>query len=418
MIWAEKSLLGCMMMAPEDCEGVYGRVRPEMFENEALARMFGCCQELRKKGLRADATTLIETLGEEYKALVLECAETAPGLAGFESYIACLREGWRERAILTGLDELRISGMDASGLTRALGQLWQSQQALEEAEGERTAKDWKEGMGDFLGWLGADRPALATGFAGLDRLTGGLPQRGVTAISARPGGGKTSFALQIATQVSKGRRVLYQSLEMPREQLYTCIFARALGLDSALFRDRALTPAQRQRVAQAARLLEEKYSLIIDDRDCAGLQQLEANILRFKPQVVVVDHLGLLTPHKARSQRNEELAGLTRGLKQLAMKRRVAVVELVQAGRSSEGRPMTMGDMFGSATIEQDADLLIGLEAEDPGPGGQGRARARVLKNRAGALGCVEFYWRRRYHQFMEVQARGEQPRPERKGKS
>ncbi|MCF2558311.1 hypothetical protein JQM64_12415, partial [Fournierella massiliensis] len=154
MIWAEKSLLGCMMMAPEDCEEVYGRVRPEMFENEALARMFGCCQELRKKGLRADATTLIETLGEEYKALVLECAETAPGLAGFESYIACLREGWRERAILTGLDELRISGMDASGLTRALGQLWQSQQALEEAEGERTAKDWKEGMGDFLGWLG------------------------------------------------------------------------------------------------------------------------------------------------------------------------------------------------------------------------------------------------------------------------
>ena len=101
----------------------------------------------------------------------------------------------------------------------------------------------------------------------------------MTAISARPGGGKTSFALQIATQVSKGRRVLYQSLEMPREQLYTCIFARALGLDSALFRDRALTPAQRQRVAQAARLLEEKYSLIIDDRDCAGLQQLEANIL-------------------------------------------------------------------------------------------------------------------------------------------
>ena len=79
---------------------------------------------------------------------------------------------------------------------------------------------------------------------------------------------------------------------------------------------------------------------------------------------------------------------------------------------------MTMGDMFGSATIEQDADLLIGLEAEDPGPGGQGRAKARVLKNRAGALGCVEFYWRRQYHQFMEVQARGEQPRPERKGKS
>ena len=104
MIWAEKSLLGCMMMAPEDCEGVYGRVRPEMFENEALARMFGCCQGLRKKGLRADTTTLIETLGEEYKALVLECAETAPGMAGLESYIACLREGWRERAILTGLD--------------------------------------------------------------------------------------------------------------------------------------------------------------------------------------------------------------------------------------------------------------------------------------------------------------------------
>ena len=229
----------------------------------------------------------------------------------------------------------------------------------------------------------------------------------MTAISARPGGGKTTFALQIATQMSKGRRVLYQSLEMPREQLYTCIFARALGLDSALFRDRALTPAQRQRVEQAARLLEEKYRLIIDDRDCAGLEQLEANILRFRPEAVVVDHLGLLSPQKTRAQRNEELAALTRGLKQLAMKRGVAVVELVQASRASEGRPLAMGDMFGSATIEHDADLLIGLEADEPA-GGEGRARARVLKNRAGAVGCVEFYWRRRFHQFIEVKGREE----------
>ena len=407
MIWAEKSVLGCMMMDPEGCAGVYSRVTPEMFESETLGQMFACCRALRQKGRRPDATTLIETLGEGYKGPVLECAETAPSMAGFESYIACLRDGWRERTILAGLDGLRISGMDASGLTRGLGQLWQSQQALEEAEEGATAKGWKEGMGDFLGWLDSRRPALVTGFGGLDALTGGLPRRGVTAISARPGGGKTTFALQIATQMSKGRRVLYQSLEMPREQLYTCIFARALGLDSALFRDRALTPAQRQRVEQAARLLEEKYRLIIDDRDCAGLEQLEANILRFKPEAVVVDHLGLLSPQKTRAQRNEELAALTRGLKQLAMKRGVAVVELVQASRASEGRPLAMGDMFGSATIEHDADLLIGLEADEP-VGGEGRARARVLKNRAGAVGCVEFYWRRRFHQFIEVKGREE----------
>ena len=102
--------------------------------------------------------------------------------------------------------------------------------------------------------------------------------------------------------------------------------------------------------------------------------------------MIFLDHIGLMKT-RARPKRSEELAGLTRALKEFAMRRSVAVVELVQAARESEGRRMGLRDMFGSATIEQDADGVLALEPQGEGAvSGRGRrdVRVSVLKWREG----------------------------------
>ena len=89
-------------------------------------------------------------------------------------------------------------------------------------------------------------------------------------------------------------------------------------------------------------------------------------------------------------------AGLTRALKEFAMRRGVAVVELVQAARESEGRRMCLRDMFGSATIEQDADGVLALEPQGEGAvsgGGSRDVRVSVLKWREGVACELRFAW-------------------------
>lgn len=405
---AERSVIGIMLMDPEGSARVYDSLTARMFETEALGLVFNCCKKLRARGARADAVSVLSKLGDGYKQIILECAETAPALAGLDTYITLVLDGWRERVIQAKLAELAISGTDADGLTVALRNLLEEQERILRHQRDTTAKTFADGLVDFLAWLQGEDRSIKSGWGRFDYLTGGLARKGVTGISARPGHGKTTFALQMATQISRQHLVLYQSLEMPREQIYTAIFARALSIDSADFRAKRLDQEQWDKVARVSDTLRGNFRLIIDDRDMASLEDLEKSIRTHKPEVVFVDHLGLITPDKARQKRNEELAVLTRGLKQLAMKYDIAIVELVQASRAAQGKRITMADMFGSATIEQDADMLISLNPEE-GPEDAGDANfcavsVDVLKNRHGAGGTLRYIWKKKFHQFFLVE--------------
>ncbi len=400
---AEMSVLGCMMMMPGETEKVYACLAATMFESEDLKYLFNCCKKLHKAGLRPDATTCISKLGENYKQIVLECAETAPSCSGLDSYITMVQDNWRERRIRSKITEMQYSCDDADGLTATLRELLDEQQRVIRNQTGHTSKSFTESTVGFLQWLNKENTNIQTGWQDIDRMTGGLSRKGVTGISARPGCGKSTFAIQLACQAAANHQVLYQSLEMPVEQIMSAIFAHVMQVDSAVFRDRKMTNEQIQKMAEISDFLSEKWHLSIDDSDCASLSDLEGNIIRLKPEVVVVDHIGLLTPDKSKQKRNEELAEITRGLKQLAMKHNIAIVELIQASRNADGKPLTMADMFGSATIEHDADMLIGITPDkDYKENLHIPTTIQVLKNRHGAIGKIDMCWDKPYHQFLE----------------
>lgn len=128
--------------------------------------------------------------------------------------------------------------------------------------------------------------------------------------------------------------------------------------------------------------------------------------------MVVIDHLGLVAPPNAKEKRNDELAALTRGLKQLAMKYHICIIELVQAARAADTGLIKMSDMFGSATIEHDADMILAINPEhytklreqrEEEPPSESDTVIEIVKNRHGACGQLDFAWVKPFHLFCEV---------------
>lgn len=409
---AEKAVIGIMLIQPDLQDDAFASLTYKMFELQDLGNIFLLCKDLAEKGQRADTVSVIAKCGPAMKSLAVQCVETVPSVTGFRTYINCVMDGWRKRELTVALQKILAQDQDADATSAELFRIVERQRYIMAHQKEQSAKDFADGINDFLTWLQKPSDSIQTGFSKLDALTGGLARSGVTVISARPGKGKSTLALQIACQISQNALTLYQSLEMSREQLYTVIFSRWEQIDSTRIANHKLTPEETQHIAEDAELLKKRYKLILDDSSLAGLADVEQTIKDRKPEVVVIDHLGLVAPPNAKEKRNDELAALTRGLKQLAMKYHICIIELVQAARAADTGMIKMSDMFGSATIEHDADMILAInpgqytkerEKYELDPPGESDVVLEVVKNRHGACGQIDYAWAKPFHLFCEM---------------
>lgn len=411
-IVAEKAVIGIMLMKPEMQDDAFSSLTYKMFELKALGNIFLLCKDMADKGQRADTVSVIAKCDDDTKALAMQCFETVPSLSGYNTYINCVMDGWRKRELTAALAKLLTEDGDADEMSAALFHIAERQQYIMAHQKERSAKDFADGIDAFLSWMKKPSDSIQTGFGGLDTMTGGLARNGVTVIAARPGKGKSTLALQMACQISQNALTLYQSMEMSREQLYTVIFSRWAQIDSTRITNHRLTDEEESAIQAAADHLKSKYRLILDDSSLTSLADVETTIKERKPEVVVIDHLGLVAPPNVKEKRNDELAALTRGLKQLAMKYHIYIIELVQAARAADTGMIKMSDMFGSATIEHDADMIIAInpgmytkdrEKRELNPPTDGDTVIEVVKNRHGACGQLDFVWVKPFHLFCEV---------------
>lgn len=409
---AEKAVIGIMLIEPDRQSEAFKSLTAQMFSIKDLGDIFLLCKELDRRGERADAVSIISRCKENTKAIAYECAQTVPSVSGFNTYINCVLDGYRKRLMIAKMGELVASDADADEMFGAVAAMMEKQQHIMEHQRQRSAKDFADGIEDFLQWLKKPNDNIQTGFGTLDKLTGGLVRSGVTVIAARPGKGKSTLALQMAAQISQTCLTLYQSMEMSREQLYTAIFSRWEQIDSIRITNHALTEEEESKIAEDAEILKRRYKLILDDSSLTSLADVELTIKERKPEVVVIDHLGLVAPPNAKEKRNDELAALTRGLKQLAMKYHICIIELVQAARAADTGLIKMSDMFGSATIEHDADMILAINPEhytklreqrEEEPPSESDTVIEIVKNRHGACGQLDFAWVKPFHLFCEV---------------
>jgi replicative DNA helicase len=268
---------------------------------------------------------------------------------------------------------------------------------------------------------------LSTGYVDLDMQLTGLHAGELIILAARPGVGKTSFAMNIAMHAAlkEDKAVAIFSLEMPADQLLMRLLASSARVDMKKLRGGRLTQNDEEKFQEMAGAL---YNAPIYIDDSGGLSpfDLRAKARRLKQKdprlsLIVIDYLQLMHQKGKVESRQLEVSEISRALKQLAKELEVPVIALSQLNRKVEerkgGKPM-LSDLRESGSIEQDADVVMFIHREDQdegGPDGEEAAKARtvipvelvIAKQRNGPVGSIDLVFLAEFTRF-ESRARGE----------
>lgn len=214
-----------------------------------------------------------------------------------------------------------------------------------------------------------DDYSLRTGYLDLDKIIEGLHEQELTLLGARPGVGKTAFSLQMAEHIAKkGVYVYFVSLEMSRKQLGNRIIAREAEIDSHVLRMGWLTEENFAKINEVAGNVADIKMCI--DSESTTIQDIEDKANELKQEknlgLMVIDYLQLLKSRNKFTNREQEVADISRRLKLLSKELDIPVVALCQLNRETEKRRRPLlSDLRESGSLEQDADNVIFLYVDD-----------------------------------------------------
>ncbi|MDO4743562.1 MAG: DnaB-like helicase C-terminal domain-containing protein, partial [bacterium] len=253
----------------------------------------------------------------------------------------------------------------------------------------------------------------------LDKVITGLHKSDLIIVGARPGMGKTAFALNVARNVALNtdKTVCFFSLEMTRDQLAQRMLSTQAQIESAKFRTGDLTKDEYTRLADAGKKLGET-ELYFDETSSLTVPEIKAKLRRMKKvDLVIIDYLGLLQSSSRKENRVQEVSEITRQLKVLAKELKIPVIVCAQLNRGPESKSGShkpaLSELRESGSIEQDADIVLFIYREmyyanqkkaDPNnPVDENKAEIIVAKNRHGSLENVPLYWDGQYTRFTSV---------------
>lgn len=261
-------------------------------------------------------------------------------------------------------------------------------------------------------------PGLSTGLPNLDSAIAGLNNSDLLILAARPGMGKSSFALNVLLHAGKfsGKSVVYFSLEMSREQLAMRLISSEAFVELKKLITGKLNEEDWTKVAAASASLNQT-NILIDDNPMLSVADMNAKCRRVDNLgLVVIDYLQLMTsaggPSRGGDNRQQVVSDMSRALKIMAKELNVPVLCLSQLSRANESRsdkrPM-LSDLRESGAIEQDADIILFLYRDDyynDDSEEHNLAECIVAKNRHGETGKVELKWLPDYTSFGTIEMR------------
>ncbi len=255
---------------------------------------------------------------------------------------------------------------------------------------------------------------LDTGFADLNRMTGGLHGQNLVVVAARPGLGKTSFCLNIAchSALAHGKRVGILSLEMSKSEIMKRMISSVAGVDANRIQSGYLARDDWDRINRATDDLSAA-PIYIDDTANLTLLQVRAKAQRLALEhgvdLLIVDYLQLVSGSGRRYEnRTQEVTEISRGLKHLAKELNVPVIAVSQLNREVEkragSRKPQLSDLRESGAIEADADLVLFISREeDASPDGDDTAEILIGKQRNGSTGSFRLTFQKRITRFFDL---------------
>lgn len=423
-IEAEQSILGAVLADPSTLSIVVEKIKPEYFYSEQHRALYSIILRMFTSGSAADIITVLNEAeklhifdsASEGRRYLANLADILPSTANIESYCRIVAEKYYIRSLSYAargiLKEIQSGEHNAQLLLDSAEQKIYDIRQGRNIQGLIPIGDAISEAYDRLGKIaGPDKEkyiGARTGFTYLDAITSGLNKSDLIIIAARPGMGKTSFAMNIATNVARhsDKDVVVFNLEMSREQLATRLLSTEALVDSNCLRNGRISGDDWVRLATSAGYLSG-LPLYIDDTASMTVPQMKAKLRRTKNLgLVIIDYLQLMESTTKSDNRVVVISEITRQLKVMAKELNVPVILLSQLSRSVESRtdkrPM-LSDLRESGSIEQDADIVLFLYRDayyNKESTRQNISECRVEKNRHGETGTVELIWDGQYTRF------------------
>ncbi len=429
---AEQAVLGSVLLDPQSINNVADVLRSEYFylpEHQAIYRVMSTMM-MESKAI--DFVTVLEALkaegffaGEEGKAYLLKLAQMVPSISNIQNYARIVREKFDVRMLIQTAREIMDDAMDPGNepsmlLDSAEQKIYDIRQGRQ-AGGLVSIRDVLASNYEIFNKLASNERnefvGIPSGISALDEITTGLNRSDLIIVGARPGMGKTSFALNLARNVAvvQNKTVAVFALEMSREQLVNRLLSSEAKVSSKKLRVGNLTPEEWGRIAAASGILC-KAPMYFDDTSNITVPEMKARLRRLKKvDFVVIDYLQLMQSAKRIDNRVQEVTEITRSLKIMAKELHIPLMVCAQLSRGTEKqtnhRP-ALADLRESGSIEQDADQVMFLyrdeyyknEKDDPTSVETGTSEVIVAKNRHGELGTVKLAWFGEFTQFTSLE--------------
>jgi replicative DNA helicase len=439
---AERSALGGVLVKPSAIDDLLTSLVADDFFVPAHREVFEAMQAIDRRKQPIDIISLADELkvrgslprlegGESY---LVALANTVPTAENIEHYVRLVKEKSTLRRLITTCAEVQ---------SRAYGEFGNYEEFLDEAENaifkvaQQTRKDSYSTVAEMMGEVlesieerARERKEITgvpTGFSKFDHMTSGLQPENLIVVAARPGVGKTSWAVNVAMNAALGHGlpVLIFSLEMSKFELMERMLAGEARIDSArLKRGQIEYSDWKNRIYPAGNRIAQA-PILIDDSGAPSILDIRAKARRFRSDLryfpppeenggksklglIVVDYLQLArgATGKRDDSREREIADISRGLKALAKDLKIPIIAVSQLNRGLEKREdkrPQLSDLRESGAIEQDADMIVFIHRDEMfniESAEKGKAELIVGKHRHGPTGSVPLTFIREYTRF------------------
>ena len=424
---AERSVLGAAMLNKEVLFDILEEVKEDDFYNESHKEIFRAIWELYRKNSAVDMLTVCEELKSRQsldmvggRAYIATLTAEVPSTANGREYAKIIAEKAIMRQMIRTAEDITEKGYESKMAAREI--LDYAESGIFQIAQMRQKNDYTKIQDVLLENLKIIDAAaqnkdkitgIPTGFHDLDEKTSGLQRSDLIIVAARPGMGKTAFALNIAQQsaVKHGTSAIIFSLEMSKEQLGQRLLAMQARVEMQKLKQGDLDRKDWDRDSLGVDELNNS-KIVIDDTPGISLMEMRNKCRRLKAEqgldLIVVDYLQLMTFEGKTDNRQQEISALSRNMKLLAREMNCPVILLSQLSRAPElrqdKRPM-LSDLRESGSIEQDADIVIFLYRDDyynENTEKPGVCEVNIAKHRSGPTDKIELTWVSRYTKFSD----------------
>ncbi len=435
-IEAEQAVLGCILIDVQAQADILGIMKEEDFYSQAHRDIFSSMIKIYQKSIPVDFVTLLDQLekdkildkvgGIEY---ITTLTNIVPSAVNFKYYCDIVKSDSTRRKLIESGQKIIQDAYENEDKDKSLQfaekEIFdiaekQERSALEHVGKPNGAIKHVIDKFDAIAKDPTSLKGISTGFKEFDRVTNGLQNSDLILLAARPGVGKTSFAMNVivhaATTLNKKCAVF--SLEMSKEQLIQRAICSLAKVSMAKALNGSMDGEEWKRIWAATKKLEQS-GLYVDDSSLTTPADILTKCRRLKAKedvdLIMIDYIQLMSSgnNKRDMNRQNEVSEISRNLKITAKELNVPIIVLSQLSRSVESRsenghrPM-LSDLRDSGAIEQDADIVLFLYnpekyndvAQDDEPG---TVELIIAKHRNGSTGKVKLRWIGEYTTFVNL---------------